>query len=57
MVQHATIYEAVFSVDPTDKPIDWLESDHVICVFCDACPFRGYISKSPGGFREVTSYE
>jgi hypothetical protein len=33
-VQHATIEEAVFSVDPTDEPIDWLDSDHVICVYC-----------------------
>jgi hypothetical protein len=24
----------VFSVDPTDAPIDWLDSDHVICVYC-----------------------
>jgi hypothetical protein len=30
-VQHATIEEAVFSVDPTDAPIDWLDSDHVMC--------------------------
>jgi hypothetical protein len=29
-VQHATIEEAVFSVDPTDAPIVWLDSDHVI---------------------------
>jgi hypothetical protein len=28
-VQHAPIEEAVFSADP----IDWLESDHVICVY------------------------
>jgi hypothetical protein len=34
MIQHATIEEAVFSVDPTDAPIDWLDSDHVICVYC-----------------------
>jgi hypothetical protein len=34
MVQHATIEEAVFSVDPTDAPIDWPVSDHVICVYC-----------------------
>jgi hypothetical protein len=34
MVQHATIQEAVFSVDPTDAPIDWLDSDHMICVYC-----------------------
>jgi hypothetical protein len=33
-VQHATIEEAVFSVDPTDAPIDWLDSDHVIYVYC-----------------------
>jgi hypothetical protein len=30
-VQNAT-EEAVFSVDPTDAPIDWLDSDNVICV-------------------------
>jgi hypothetical protein len=33
-VQHATIEEAVFSVAPTDAPIDWLDSDHVICFYC-----------------------
>jgi hypothetical protein len=33
-VQFATIEKAVFSVDPTDAPIDWLDSDHVICVYC-----------------------
>jgi hypothetical protein len=34
-VLRATIKEAVFSVDPTDAPIDWLDSsDHVICVYC-----------------------
>jgi hypothetical protein len=32
-VQHATIKEAVFSVDPTDELIDCLDSDHVICVY------------------------
>jgi hypothetical protein len=31
---NATIEEAVFSVDPTDAPIDWLDTDHVICVYC-----------------------
>jgi hypothetical protein len=51
-VQEATIEKVVFSVDPTDAPIDWLKSDQVTCVFCDACPSRGYISKSPG-FRAV----
>jgi hypothetical protein len=44
-VQHVTIEEAVFSVDPTDALIDWLDSDHVVCVSCDACPFLGYISE------------
>jgi hypothetical protein len=49
-VQHATIEEPVFSVDPTDAPIDWLDSDHVICVYCssmsvprlynESCKFR-----------------
>jgi hypothetical protein len=29
-VQHETIEEAVFSVDLTDAPIDWLDSDHVM---------------------------
>jgi hypothetical protein len=33
-VQHTTIEEAVFSVDPIDAPIDWLDSDHVICAYC-----------------------
>jgi hypothetical protein len=34
--QHSTIEDAVFPVDPTDAPIDWLDSDHVICVHCRA---------------------
>jgi hypothetical protein len=29
-VQHSTTEEAVFSVDPTDAPMNWLDSDHVI---------------------------
>jgi hypothetical protein len=33
-VQHTTIEEAVFSVDLTDEPVDWLDNDHVICVYC-----------------------
>jgi hypothetical protein len=33
-VQRATIEKALISVDPTDAPIDWLDSDHVICVYC-----------------------
>jgi hypothetical protein len=39
-VQHATIEEAVFSVDSTDAPIDWLDSDHVICVYCRSMSIR-----------------
>jgi hypothetical protein len=30
LCKHATVEEAVFPVDPTDAPIDWLDSDHVI---------------------------
>jgi hypothetical protein len=29
-VQEAIVEEAVFSVDPTDAPIDWLDSGHLI---------------------------
>jgi hypothetical protein len=31
-VQHTTIQEAVFSVDLTDVPIHWLDSDHMTYV-------------------------
>jgi hypothetical protein len=31
-IQHAAIEEAVFSVDPSDAPIDWLDSGHVMCL-------------------------
>jgi hypothetical protein len=31
-IQHATIEEAVFSVDPTDAPTVWLDSDHMMCL-------------------------
>jgi hypothetical protein len=31
-VQNAIIEEAVFSVDPTDAPIYWLDRDHVMCL-------------------------
>jgi hypothetical protein len=37
-VQHATIEEAVFSVDSTDAPINWLDRDHVICVYYRSMP-------------------
>jgi hypothetical protein len=58
--QHATIEEVVFSVDPTDAPMDWLDNDHVICASCDVFPFRCYISKSErirSMQLRVTSYE
>jgi hypothetical protein len=32
-VQQATVEEAVFSVDPTEAPIDWVNSDHIICLY------------------------
>jgi hypothetical protein len=38
----------VFSVYPTDNPIDWLDSDHVHVFTVGLCPLRGYISKSVG---------
>jgi hypothetical protein len=53
-VQHATIEEAVFSVDPTDASTDWPDSDHVVFVSCDACAFRGYMSKESGRVQRVT---
>jgi hypothetical protein len=33
-VQHTTIEDAVFSVDSTDMPVAWLDSYHVIHVYC-----------------------
>jgi hypothetical protein len=40
-VQHATIEEAVLSVDPTDAPIEWLDSHHVICAYCRSMSVPG----------------
>jgi hypothetical protein len=39
MAQHATTEEAVFSVDPTNVPTDWLYSNHMICVYCKSRSF------------------
>jgi hypothetical protein len=39
--QYATTKEAVFSVDLTDMPIDWLDSDHVIYVYCRSTSVSG----------------
>jgi hypothetical protein len=33
-VEKATIEKAMISANPTDAPIDWVDSDHVICVSC-----------------------
>jgi hypothetical protein len=44
-LQHATIEEAVFSLDPTDAPIDCLDSDHMMYFYCRSCQIRGYISR------------
>jgi hypothetical protein len=50
MAQHATTEEVVFSVDPTDVPIDWLDSDHVIyCVYCKSMSV-------PRLYKEVTKF-
>jgi hypothetical protein len=56
MVQHTTIEETVFSVDPTNAHIDWLDSDDMIYRFTvGRCPFSSYISKSDNSFTAVTS--
>jgi hypothetical protein len=55
--QYIAVTWHVFAVMSVQRaPVDWLDSDHVTYVSCDACPFHCYISKkSPGGFRAVTS--
>jgi hypothetical protein len=45
-VHHTTIEEAVFSVGPTDAPRDWLDSDHVICVYCRSMSVLRLYNKS-----------
>jgi hypothetical protein len=35
-VQHATIEEALFFVDLTDAPVEWPDSEQVICVYCSS---------------------
>jgi hypothetical protein len=45
MVQHETIEEDMFSVNPTDAPIDWIAiACYVFTV--GPCPFRGYITRA-----------
>jgi hypothetical protein len=36
--QHATPEEVVFSVIPTDAPVDWPDNNHVIYVYCRSMP-------------------
>jgi hypothetical protein len=45
-VQNATIDEAVFSVDLTDAPGDWLDSGHVIYVYCRSMSVQRLYNKS-----------
>jgi hypothetical protein len=45
-VQYAAIEEAMFSADPTNPPVDWLDNDHVIYVYVGPYPFRGCIIKT-----------
>jgi hypothetical protein len=52
-VQHATIEEAVFSVDPTDAPIDWIAITWYVFTV-GPCPFHCYIEWQ-NLFRAVTS--
>jgi hypothetical protein len=34
-------------------PIDWLDSDHVTCVSCEACPFLSYINRVQEGSEQL----
>jgi hypothetical protein len=52
-VQHATTEEAVFSVNPTYMPVDWLDSDHVICVYCGSMSVP-QLCKWENSFKAVT---
>jgi hypothetical protein len=52
-VQYATIEETVFSVDPTDAPRDWLDSDNAICVYCRSMSVPRLYNES----RELLSSE
>jgi hypothetical protein len=45
-VQRIAIEDSVFSVGPTNMPIDWLDSDHVICVYCRTMSFPRLYNKS-----------
>jgi hypothetical protein len=39
----------LFPADPTDAQIDWLDSDHVICVYCR-------LMSVPQLFKQVTEF-
>jgi hypothetical protein len=45
----------VFSVDPTDVPIGWLNSDHVICVYYSSMSVFGCISKAVNKLRIIAA--
>jgi hypothetical protein len=38
--------EAVFSGDPTDAPIDWLDNDHVTYVYCRSMSIKRLYNES-----------
>jgi hypothetical protein len=40
------IVETVFCVHPTAAPVNWLDSDHVICVYCRSMSVPGLYNES-----------
>jgi hypothetical protein len=44
-VKHGRVEEALFSVDPTDAPVDCLDNDHVIYIYCRSLSVRGLYKK------------
>jgi hypothetical protein len=48
----------VFSVDPKDAPIDWLDTDHVIYVYCRPMTIpRLYKGVATGWTAEGSEFE
>jgi hypothetical protein len=49
----------VFSVDPTNVPTDWLDNDHVICVYCRSMSilqlYKGVTEFIQGSYESVIS--
>jgi hypothetical protein len=56
-VQHAIKEKVVFSVDPTDVPIDWLDSDHMICIYCKSLSVPRLYNKSSERIRTRNTEE